>query len=685
MKKTILLSFLLLVSGIIKLTAQLTYTPLKPVPGESITFSYTPPENLFGATDTIICEAKKWGLYEDDIVYESATYNKPVIINLRKKGNSYEGTLVTDPLTRSVTFNFASGQVKWEIADRKLVLASGKVDINDSLGYAIPLFTAEGVEYSYSNYFIGKYLTTHYFNQLGFSNAKKAAEYYLRELEIYPDAIGRVINDLAGVMKATNPAGFNAFITNELNRQFERGLNSSSDYRLVATLAGMLNLKGISGYFSDQAKTKFSESTWYETMSALWDEFNAEKDFSRKEVLMINYIEKFNKSGYEDKVSLSGTNGSPRPVRFSFLRALLENDMLDEYKKYQQQFNLSCETAPSPYYEYRGELDALIARGKYPGYTEERALHLISFYKERLLFLSKGNPLQATADDTYLSYQLQKSTTLNALVLFSDFCAAMYSQYGDDKKAFAYAGDAISYQEMAWGNRKNPDLNTRYSLLAEKVLPPADSRKVIEGLVVEGAWTPEMKEALKRVYLKDTGSEKGFEDHFASLREPVLTEMSKELLRTMINEPSPAFELTDLEGKKVRLEDFKGKVVILDFWATWCGPCKASFPAMQKAVTAYANDPGVKFLFVNTFENKSKTRTDEVIRKDVVSFIKSNNYTFHVLLDLDKKVAGDFKVTGVPTKLIIDGNGNTRYRIVGAGSDETKVMDELRIMIKSVQ
>ncbi len=106
---------------------------------------------------------------------------------------------------------------------------------------------------------------------------------------------------------------------------------------------------------------------------------------------------------------------------------------------------------------------------------------------------------------------------------------------------------------------------------------------------------------------------------------------------------------------------------------------------MQKAVTAYANDPGVKFLFINTFENKSKTRTDEVIKKEVVAFVKDNSYSFHVLLDLDKKVAELFKVTGVPTKLIIDGNGNIRYRIVGAGVDETKVMDEMRIMIKSVQ
>jgi thiol-disulfide isomerase/thioredoxin len=685
MKKTTILTCLLLASCIISLNAQLTYTPAKPVPGGTITFSYTPPENLFGSGDTITCEAQKWGLYEDDIVFESMLQSKPLIIKLKKTGPGYEGTLPTDALTRAVTLNFTSGQVKFEMVDRKLVLTSGKVDTNDSLGYAIPLCTPEGTEQSYSNHFIGKYLRYYYLNQLGLSNAQKAADYFLRELELYPDAIGRVINDLAGALKPTDPAGFNTFITNELNEQFERGLNSAADYTLVAILTGMLNLKGVSGYLREQGQTKFGEKSWYETMSGLWDEFNAEKDIARKELLMNNYIEKFNNSSYEEKTSLSGTGGSPRPVRFSFLRTLLENDMLDEYEKYRQQYNFSCETTPLQVHEFRSELETLFALGKYQELTEQKARQYISFYKERLRLLSEGRPLPATADDSYLTTEEQKRGTMNALILFSDFCAAMYDKSGDYKKAFSYAADAIGYQEMMWGNRKNADLNSRYSLLAEKVLPPAESRKEIESLVLVGAWKPDMKDALKRVYKQDTGSEKGFDEYFATLREPELAGLSKELLKTMINEPSPAFELTDLEGKKVRLEDFKGKVVILDFWATWCGPCKASFPAMQKAVTSYANDPGVKFLFANTFENKSKTRTDEVIKKEVADFLAANKYSFHVLLDFDKKVAGAFKVTGVPTKLIIDGNGNIRYRIVGAGTDETKVMDEMRIMIKSVQ
>src|SRR5690606_41666590 len=68
--------------------------------------------------------------------------------------------------------------------------------------------------------------------------------------------------------------------------------------------------------------------------------------------------------------------------------------------------------------------------------------------------------------------------------------------------------------------------------------------------------------------------------------------------------PAPGFSLKDLDGKEVSLEDLKGKVVVLDFWATWCAPCIKSFPAMQMAVDKYKEDPEVAFLFINTWERQ---------------------------------------------------------------------------------
>src|ERR1700748_85368 len=67
-----------------------------------------------------------------------------------------------------------------------------------------------------------------------------------------------------------------------------------------------------------------------------------------------------------------------------------------------------------------------------------------------------------------------------------------------------------------------------------------------------------------------------------------------------VNQSAPDFKLKDIDGKEISLASLNGKIVIVDFWATWCGPCKASFPGMQLAVNNFKNDKDVVFLFIDT-------------------------------------------------------------------------------------
>lgn len=191
-------------------------------------------------------------------------------------------------------------------------------------------------------------------------------------------------------------------------------------------------------------------------------------------------------------------------------------------------------------------------------------------------------------------------------------------------------------------------------------------------LMKNGAATPLIKERFKAAYVAVNGSDKGFFDLTAEINKAFSEKIKEEVAKTMVNKPAYDFELKDLAGKTVKLSDFKGKVVVLDFWATWCAPCKASFPNMQEAVNRYKNDKDVVFLFIHTMEKAPDAA------KAAGDYIRDMKYTFNVLMDLKdpetKKntAAVNYMVKGIPCKIVIDGAGSIRFTTIGntaAGSD----------------
>jgi thiol-disulfide isomerase/thioredoxin len=120
---------------------------------------------------------------------------------------------------------------------------------------------------------------------------------------------------------------------------------------------------------------------------------------------------------------------------------------------------------------------------------------------------------------------------------------------------------------------------------------------------------------------------------------------------------SPALEIADVgTGQKVDMQQFRGKVLFVNFWATWCPPCKEEMPAIEALQRELSSDGRFAML---TILYKDEPQT-------AVSYMKANGYTFPVFGDIEGASAGHFKVTGVPETYLIDKKGTLRKRIIGA-------------------
>lgn len=118
---------------------------------------------------------------------------------------------------------------------------------------------------------------------------------------------------------------------------------------------------------------------------------------------------------------------------------------------------------------------------------------------------------------------------------------------------------------------------------------------------------------------------------------------------------APDFELTTLDGEKVKLSDFRGEKVMLNFWATWCPPCRAEMPDMQKL----HENKDVQILAVNLTES-------ETVPDKIQKFVDELELTFTIPLDEETSVADKYQIQPIPSSFMIDSNGRIQNKAFGA-------------------
>ncbi|GFE61237.1 TlpA disulfide reductase family protein [Geobacter sp. AOG2] len=139
------------------------------------------------------------------------------------------------------------------------------------------------------------------------------------------------------------------------------------------------------------------------------------------------------------------------------------------------------------------------------------------------------------------------------------------------------------------------------------------------------------------------------------------------------NNPAPAITVNSLAGKPLNLSDLKGKVVILNFWATWCPPCREEIPSMMKLNSAMAGKP---FQMV-------AVSIDEGGQPAIEAFFKTSGFSLPAYTDPDNRAAKAYGITGVPETFVIDKNGILLKRVIGPMAwDSPDVLSYLEGLMK---
>ena len=565
-------------------------------------------------------------------VYTVKSYAYPVDLNLIKDGERFTDAIKIPDSADGLIFHFKNGE---------------EYEANDEKGYTVNLYDAEGEMLPSSKVAIAHYISGRgsYYGIKTESDSTLAA--YTQALENDAASSEDWLLPQIYLMSRSDAEQANTLAQKTIDSYSGKAL-TEKDYTTLYRLAQFKKDQPAQDSLLAVLKTEYPKNTW--VLNNYVSQMRQTKSVDEQ----LEILDDFNEN--------SGADGTQKDFLYrTIATTFLENGNIEAYKEYMDKAsddmskasilnNLAWERA-----ENGEELEVAETMSK-------QSLDIIDAQK-------------SDKPDYYTAKQFEKSLA-STKAMYSDTYGLILFKQGKVK-------EAIAAQEVAVADRATADVTERY---LQFLTADEQYDKVVEKAteyIKDGNGTSATKEYLKTAYTA-TEQDEDFENYLSGLEKIAHDNALAELKKEMIDEEAPTFNLKNLNGEEIALADLKGKTVVLDFWATWCGPCKISFPGMQKAVTKYADNDQVEFLFIDTWESTS----GEAREKGVTDFIASNAYTFNVLMDTPKEegsreydVVSAYEVDGIPTKFVLGPDGKIKFKAVGFDGNTDGLVEELDMMI----